>query len=84
MGKKYMTEKLHVATRKLLMPTRTGIFCRSNEGASTGSGAMNSSTTRKSTAKTLATTTEAMTLGSDHCGHSRQYVTVTMYIEPYR
>lgn len=67
MGKKYMTEKLHVATRKLLMPTRTGIFCRSNDGANTGSGAMNSSTTRKSTAKTLATTTDAMTLESDHC-----------------
>lgn len=38
-GKLYMTEKLHVATRKLLMPTRTGIFCFRRNGASTGSGA---------------------------------------------
>lgn len=43
-GKLYMTVKLHVATRKLLMPTRTGIFCCSRNGASTGSGATYSST----------------------------------------
>ena len=43
-GKLYMTVKLHVATRKLLMPTNTGIFCLSRNGARTGSGAMNSST----------------------------------------
>lgn len=39
-GKLYMTMKLHVATRKLLMPTSTGIFCFRREGARTGSTAM--------------------------------------------
>jgi hypothetical protein len=46
-GKKYITEKLHIATRKLLSPTRTGIFCLRRNGAKTGSGATYNSTRRK-------------------------------------
>jgi len=44
MGKKYMIEKLQVATRKLEMPTRTGILLSSRNGARIGSGATFSST----------------------------------------
>ena len=42
-GKKYMTEKLQLATRKFWIPMRTGIFWRSRKGARTGSGASRSS-----------------------------------------
>ena len=39
-GKKYMIEKLQIATRKLDIPTKSGIFCLRRDGARTGSGAM--------------------------------------------
>lgn len=53
-GKLYMTVKLHVATRKLLTPTSTGIFSANRKGARIGSGAMRSSTYTKTSAKTIA------------------------------
>ena len=65
-GKKYMTEKLQQATRKLLVPTRTGIFCFSRNGASTGSTANFSSTTRKRRKNTKAATRVEITRGSSH------------------
>lgn len=65
-GRKYMMEKLHVATRKFEHPTNTGIGCFSNAGANTGSGATKSSTTTKPTAKTAANVHEVITKGSDH------------------
>ena len=43
-GKKYITAKLQFATKKFCMPMRTGIFCFRRKGASTGSGAIRSST----------------------------------------
>ena len=36
-GKKYMMEKLQLATKKLDMPVRTGTFFLSRKGARTGS-----------------------------------------------
>ena len=65
-GKKYMTEKLQKATRKLLVPTRTGIFCLSRCGASTGSTATFSSITRKRKKDTTATTRAEITRASSH------------------
>ena len=65
-GKLYMTVKLHVATRKLLMPTRTGIFSFSRNGAKIGSGAIHNSTYTKSSAKTAEVARGAYTVGDDH------------------
>ena len=65
-GKKYMTEKLQKATRKLLIPTRTGIFCFSRCGVNTGSMASFSSTTRKRKKNTRATTRDEITRASSH------------------
>ena len=61
-----MTVKLHVATRKLLTPTSTGIFCRSRNGASIGSGASASSTSTKRSAKTPLNVSGTKTEGEDH------------------
>ena len=55
-GKKYMMEKLQNATKKLLRPTRTGTFCFSRKGASTGSTATFSSMMMNRRKKTMATT----------------------------
>lgn len=63
-----MTEKLHVATRKLLMPTRTGIFCFSKNGASTGSGATKSSIQTNKIMKMAASVIGMNTEGEDHYG----------------
>jgi len=65
-GKKYMMEKLQKATRKLLAPTRTGIFCLSKNGANTGSTASLSSTIRKRRKNTTATTRVEITRTSFH------------------
>ena len=66
-GKKYMMEKLQNATRKLLSPTRIGIFCFSRKGVSTGSTATFSSTKMKRRKKAMAATRVEMTRGSSHC-----------------
>ena len=66
-GKKYMMEKLQNATRKLLIPTSTGIFCLSRNGASTGSTASFSSTTKKTKKNTTAATRVEITRASSHC-----------------
>jgi hypothetical protein len=66
-GKKYMMLKLQVATRKLLSPTRTGIFCFSRNGAMTGSGEMKISTVKKSRKKTIERTSEAIQAGCESC-----------------
>lgn len=68
-GRKYITEKLHVATRKLDNPTSTGIFCLSRKGARTGSGAINISTVRKRSMKRMAIANEMYTEGDDHYKH---------------
>jgi hypothetical protein len=66
-GKKYMMEKLQKATRKLLIPTRTGIFCFSRNGAITGSAASFSSMTRKRRKNTKAAARVEVTRASSHC-----------------
>ena len=66
-GKLYMTVKLHVATRKLLTPTRTGMRSLSRNGARIGSGATRSSTYTNSSANTTALESGAYTAGEDHC-----------------
>jgi hypothetical protein len=65
-GKKYVTAKLQVATRKLLSPTRTGIFCFKRNGAKTGSGAMYNSTRRNAKVNITDKANGAMTKGSPH------------------
>ena len=65
-GKKYMTEKLQNATRKLLTPTSTGIFCLSRNGARTGSTASFNSTTRKMRKNATAATKVEITRASSH------------------
>lgn len=65
-GKKYMIEKLQIATRKLLIPTRTGIFCLSRNGASTGSTATFSSRTMNRGKNTAATARVEITRASFH------------------
>ena len=66
-GKKYMMEKLQNATRKLLIPTSTGIFCVSRNGANTGSTASFNSTTKKTRKNTTAATRVEITRASSHC-----------------
>lgn len=66
MGKKYMIEKLHIATRKFEQPTRTGIFCLRRKRANIGSGAIRSSTIRKAMANIPAHVMDAITEGCDH------------------
>ena len=65
-GKKQNTEKLHRPTRKLLIPTSTGIFCFKRNGARTGSGAIRNSTTMKAIANTTPMTTGTMTWALAH------------------
>lgn len=71
MGKKYMTAKLHTETKKLLIPTKTGTRCLNRDGASTGSGAISSSTSMNITKVTLAKTSGTMTQGWSHYGKFR-------------
>ena len=61
-----MIDKLHIATRKLDIPTKRGIFCLRRDGARTGSGAMKNSTRRKRMANTHARVMDTMTEGFDH------------------
>lgn len=61
-----MTEKLHMATKKFDIPTRTGIICFSKNGARTGSGATKISMNRKVIVKTALRTKDPYTLGFDH------------------
>ena len=67
MGKKYMTAKLQLATRKFCMPIKTGIFCFNRNGARTGSGETQISTTTNATMKTAARTRGTITDGDLHC-----------------
>ena len=64
-GKKYMIEKLHIGTKKLDAPTKTGIFClrRDAAGARTGSSATRISTMRKTIG---ARVMDMITAGFDH------------------
>lgn len=66
MGKKYMMEKLQNATKKLLTPTRTGIFCFSRKGVSTGSTTTFNSTTRNRRKNTMATMRVEITRALSH------------------
>ena len=59
-------EKLQKPARKLLAPTRTGIFCLSRKGVKTGLTASFSSTTKKRRKNTQATTKVEMTRTSSH------------------
>ena len=61
-----MIEKLHIATRKLDIPIKRGIFCLRRDGARTGSGAMKNSTTRKRIANIDASVMDMITAGFDH------------------
>lgn len=74
MGKKYMIAKLQLATRKLLMPTKTGIFCFSKKGASMGSLATRSSKTTNVANRTKAKTKGTMTDASLHYTNIRSCV----------
>lgn len=71
-GKKYITEKLQNATRKLLAPTRTGTFCFNRNGAMMGSGATNNSTKMKTTEKMPTRASGTYTHWSDHCRRVNQ------------
>jgi hypothetical protein len=59
-------EKLHVATRKLDVPTKRGIFWWRRDGVRTGSGAMKNSLRRKRMANMHAKVMDTMTAGCDH------------------
>ena len=61
-----MIEKLHIATRKLDIPTKIGIFFLRRDGARTGSGATKISTRRKRMANMLARVMDTITAGFDH------------------
>jgi hypothetical protein len=61
-----MIEKLQIATRKLDIPTKRGIFCLRRDGARTGSGAMKNSTRRKRMANMIARLMDMITAGFDH------------------
>ena len=61
-----MIEKLHVATRKLDIPTKRGIFCLRRAGARTGSGATKISTRRNRMANMHARVMDTITAGLDH------------------
>ena len=65
-GKKYMIEKLQNATRKLLIPTRTGILCLSKEVAKTGSMATFSSIRMNEMKNRMAKTRARITRTSSH------------------
>lgn len=65
-GKKYIMVKLHIATRKLLSPTSTGIFCFRRNGARTGSGATFNSMKMNAMVKTPANIRGTITCGSSH------------------
>jgi hypothetical protein len=66
-GKKYVMAKLQFATRKLLMPTSTGIFCFSRNGASIGSAAKRSSQMTNTRNNTSDSTNGTMTVWSLIC-----------------
>lgn len=59
-------EKREPLTRKLLHPTRTGIFCLSKNGANTGSGETKNSIARNTKKNMIAITRGAITVGSLH------------------
>jgi hypothetical protein len=61
-----MMEKLHIATKKLLHPVKTGIFCLSRKGARTGSGAQKISTVMKEMKNIMPMTRGIITVGLDH------------------
>ena len=61
-----MIEKLQIATRKLDIPIKRGIFCLRRDGARTGSGATKNSMKRKRMANMNARVTDMMTEGFDH------------------
>jgi hypothetical protein len=61
-----MIEKLQIATRKLDIPTKMGIFCLRREGARTGSGATKNSMRRKRIANMQARVMDTITAGFDH------------------
>lgn len=65
-GKKYVTAKLQLETKKLLIPTRTGILCFRRKGANIGSGAKINSATTNSTKKITAKVKGIMTDILDH------------------
>ena len=69
-GKKYVMEKLQKPARKLVAPTRTGIFCLSRNGVKTGSMANFSSTTKKRRKDTQVTTRVEITRTSSHCSNA--------------
>ena len=61
-----MIEKLQIATRKLEIPTKTGILRRKRKGANTGSGATKISTKINTIENITAIITEIITVGLDH------------------
>ena len=73
-------EKLHSATRKLDMPTRTGIFCFSREGANTGSWATKSSTRKNAIELAAMIASDATTLGSNHLNTFKNLVMKEQYL----
>ena len=61
-----MIEKLQIATRRLDIPTKRGIFCLRRDGARTGSGATKNSMRRNRMANMHARVTDMITTGLDH------------------
>ena len=61
-----MIEKLHIATRKLDIPMKKGIFCLRREGARTGSGATKNSMRRNRIANMHDRAMYMITAGFDH------------------
>jgi hypothetical protein len=59
--------KLQNATRKLDIPTRTGIFCLRSPGTRTGAGATKSSKAMKMAKKAIARTRGTITVQELHC-----------------
>ena len=72
-----MIEKLQIATRKLDIPTKRGIFCLRRDGARTGSGATKNSMRRKRIANMNARVTDMITAGLDH------WIGISTALTPY-
>ena len=57
---------MHIATRKLDVPTKRGIFCLRRDGARTGSGATKISMRRERMANMNARVMDMITVEFDH------------------
>jgi len=70
-----------MATRKLEIPTKTGILRRKRNGANIGSGAMKISTKTNRIENIAAIITEIITAGLDHCGRDESENRELFYLQ---